>query len=96
VTITTNLGLQKPGDDGILDIKIIDANMDIIDGAVAGKSDNGHTHNAADVGAVPTTRTINGKGLSGNITLTSTDVAAYPTAGSTSIVINGYTVTVEA
>jgi microcystin-dependent protein len=34
VTTTPNLGLQKPGDDGVLDIKVIDANMDIIDGAV--------------------------------------------------------------
>lgn len=34
MTTTPNLGLQKPGDDGVLDIKVIDANMDIIDGAV--------------------------------------------------------------
>lgn len=33
---------------------------------------------ASDVGAVPTTRTINGKGLSSNITLTADDVGALP------------------
>ena len=35
---------------------------------------------AADVGAVPTTRTVNGKALSGNISLTAGDVGAVPTS----------------
>jgi hypothetical protein len=39
VEVTTNLGLKKPGDNGILDIEIIDTNMDIIDAAVAGLQD---------------------------------------------------------
>ena len=34
---------------------------------------------AADVGAVPTTRTVNGKALSSNISLTAADVGAVPT-----------------
>ena len=34
---------------------------------------------AADVGAVPTSRTINNKALSSNITLTASDVSAVPT-----------------
>ncbi len=34
MTTTPNLGLEKPGDNGILDIKIIDGNMDLIDGAI--------------------------------------------------------------
>ena len=40
--------------------------------ALAGKSDSNHSHNDY----VPTTRTINGKALSGNITLTAADVEA--------------------
>ena len=35
---------------------------------------------ASDVGAVPTTRTINGKALSSNISLTASDVGAVPTS----------------
>ena len=34
----------------------------------------------ADVGAVPTSRTINGKDLSGNVTLTAANVGAVPTS----------------
>lgn len=33
---------------------------------------------ASDVGAVPTTRTVNGKALSSNITLSASDVSALP------------------
>lgn len=36
---------------------------------------------ASDVGAVPTTRTINGKALSSNISLTAADVGAVPSTG---------------
>ena len=36
------------------------------------------TYTASEVGAVPTTRTVNGKALSGNITLSATDVKALP------------------
>lgn len=35
-----------------------------------------HTHTAANVGAVPTSRTVNGKALSANITLAASDVGA--------------------
>ena len=35
---------------------------------------------ASDVGAVPTTRTVNGKALSSNISLTAADVGAVPTS----------------
>jgi hypothetical protein len=52
MTETPNLGLQKPGDNGILDIEVIDANMDIIDGAVAGKAESGHTHTPESIGAL--------------------------------------------
>lgn len=37
------------------------------------------TLNASDVGAVPTTRTVNSKALSSNITLSASDVGAVPT-----------------
>ena len=36
------------------------------------------TYTASDVGAVPTTRTVNGKALSSNITLSASDVDALP------------------
>lgn len=36
------------------------------------------TYTASDVGAVPTTRTVNGKALSSNITLSASDVGALP------------------
>lgn len=36
------------------------------------------TYTASEVGAVPTTRTVNGKALTGNITLTAEDVGALP------------------
>ena len=39
-----------------------------------------HTHTAANVGAVPTSRTVNGKALSANITLTASDVSARPSS----------------
>ena len=39
-----------------------------------------HTHTAANVGAVPTSRTVNGKALSDNITLAASDVGAYSTS----------------
>ena len=42
------------------------------------KAANKPTYTASEVGAVPTTRTVNGKALSGNITLSATDVKALP------------------
>lgn len=42
------------------------------------KAANKPTYTAAEVGAVPTTRTVNGKALSSNITLSATDVGALP------------------
>lgn len=41
----------------------------------AGKT---HSHTASDVGAVPDTRTVNGKRLNANLSLTSSDVGAVP------------------
>ena len=45
-------------------------------GATAGSLSWG-TLTAGDVGAVPTTRTVNGKALSANISITASDVSAY-------------------
>lgn len=42
------------------------------------KAANKPTYTASEVGAVPTTRTVNGKALSGNIALGATDVGALP------------------
>ena len=40
------------------------------------------TYTASEVGAVPTTRTVNGKALSSNITLSASDVSALPASTS--------------
>ena len=60
------------------------------------------TPSASDVGAVPTTRTINGKALSSNITLTADDVNAASPPTSTTVTLsasgwasNSQTVTVQ-
>lgn len=42
------------------------------------KAEKKPTYTASEVGAVPTTRTVNGKALSGNITLNASDVGALP------------------
>lgn len=42
------------------------------------KASSKPSYTASEVGAVPTTRTINGKALSGNITLNASDVKALP------------------
>jgi hypothetical protein len=42
------------------------------------KAESKPKYTASEVGAVPTTRTVNGKALSGNITLSATDVKALP------------------
>ncbi len=42
------------------------------------KATNKPTYTASEVGAVPTTRTVNGKALSGNIALNASDVGALP------------------
>lgn len=44
------------------------------------KAANKPTYTASDVGAVPTSRTVNGKVLSGNITLSAADVGALPSS----------------
>lgn len=43
------------------------------------KQANKPSYTAAEVGAVPTTRTVNGKALSSNVALTASDVSAVPT-----------------
>ena len=47
-----------------------------------------HTHTAANVGAVPTSRTVNGKALSDNITLAASDVGAYSTSETDTLLQN--------
>ena len=44
---------------------------------------NGTDLSASDVGAVPTSRTVNSKALSSNITLSASDVSALPISGGT-------------
>lgn len=50
-------------------------NVDGLQSALDGKSDTEHTHN----NLVPTSRTVNGKALSSNISLVASDVGAIPT-----------------
>ena len=47
-----------------------------------------HTHTAANVGAVPTSRTVNGKALSANITLSASDVGADASGAAASVQSN--------
>jgi len=49
-----------------------------IDSKLSGKSDTGHTHS----NYVPTSRTVNGKALSSNISLSASDVGALPSSTS--------------
>lgn len=42
------------------------------------KASSKPSYTASEVGAVPTTRTVNGKALSGNVTLSASDVKALP------------------
>jgi hypothetical protein len=69
--------------------ELIDTNVDAIDAletVAAGKADKTHTHVIADVSGlqssldakVPTSRTVNGKALTTNISLTASDVGALP------------------
>lgn len=87
---TANLGLKKPEGTDVVNIDDFNYNADIIDveitkralktdiPSVPVKSVNGKTGavslTSGDVGAVPTSRTVNGKALSSNITLSSTDI----------------------
>lgn len=72
--------------------KVIDAEFDAIadamgalETAIDGKADEAHNHTIADVtnlqttldAKVPTSRTINGKALTSNVTLSAADVGAY-------------------
>ena len=51
-------------------------------GAHIARTDNPHGVTAAQVGAVPTTRKVNGKALSADVTLTAGDVGAFGMLGS--------------
>ena len=44
------------------------------------KAESKPSYTASEVGAVPTTRTVNGKALSSNITLSASDVSALPSS----------------
>lgn len=61
--------------------KIMKAINDLI--THLGNKSNPHAVTAAQAGAVPTTRKVNGKALSSDITLSAADVAAVPTTGGT-------------
>lgn len=77
--------------------KVLDAefeaianSMNALDLAIDGKADETHTHSISDVtnlqttldGKVPTSRTVNGKALNANISLSASDVGASPSSHS--------------
>ena len=72
------------GTDNVNDLDFV-INKEVIDTDLNGKADKEHSHTIADVtnlqssldAKVPTSRTINGKALSSNITLSASDVSAY-------------------
>ena len=63
----------------------INTKVDTLNAAIDGKAPSSHTHAISEVtnlqtsldAKVPTNRTINGKALSSNITLSASDVSAY-------------------
>ena len=67
-------------------------NVDIASGAKY--KINGTDLSASDIGAIPTTRKVNNKALSSDITLTASDVSALPISGGTitgNLTVNGDT-----
>lgn len=102
---TPELGLLKPEDEDFYNIQDLNANADKIDAAVAAKVDKisgkGLSANDYDdaekakvADAVPSTRKVNGKALSADITLSAEDIAggilpvAYGGTGKTSWAAN--------
>lgn len=79
VASSTKAGVVKIGTgitvaaDGTISVSVVSPVS-----SVNGKTGN-VTLSASDVGAVPTTRTVNSKALSSNITLSASDVGAVPT-----------------
>lgn len=59
-TETTNLKLNKPDKTDFYNIDLVNANMDKIDEAVAGKADTTHKHNKADISDFPSSLPANG------------------------------------
>lgn len=56
------------------------------------KASSKPSYTASEVGAVPTTRTVNSKALSSDITLTASDVGALPSTYTAPVTsVNGYT-----
>ena len=63
----------------------VDTKLEAVNTLISGKADSGHIHSISEVtnlqttldGKVPASRTINGKALSSNITLSASDVGAY-------------------
>ena len=66
--------VDKVDGKGLSSNDFTDAYKTKLDSALTSKP----TYTASEVGAVPTTRTVNGKALSGNIVLSASDVGALP------------------
>lgn len=59
-TETTNLKLNKPDKTDFYNIDLVNANMDKIDEAIAGKAGTTHKHNKADISDFPSSLPANG------------------------------------
>ncbi len=90
-TQTTNYGFKKPAAEEFFNVADINGNMDLIDGALSGLEASKETpagaqakadaaEAAAKAASVPTTRKVNNKALSSDVTITASDVGAIPTA----------------
>lgn len=77
----------------VTNIKNLFATKSDLNTGLSGKADTGHKHSISDTtnlqstldGKVPTTRTINNKPLSANITLSASDVGAAPSSVQTTL-----------
>ena len=82
-TLTPNYKLKKPAATDFVDVQDLNDNADIIDTTLKAKADlaDGKIPAAQipSLGYVPTTRKVNGKELSKDITLEASDVDAAPT-----------------
>ena len=75
---------------------LIDETKSYVDSAVSKKANSSHTHSISNItnlqstldGKVPTSRTVNGKALSSNITLSASDVGAAASSHSHSSYVN--------
>ena len=70
-TVTTNYSLTKPATSDLIDISVLNGDLDTLDTTLKSVSD-------VAGGAVPKTTTVNSHALSGNVSVTLSDVGGAP------------------